>query len=328
MDAISNELNNILKNLEVQMNPSPYKNYSWAQAKKKFPNLNPSGDFDMDGVVNSKDCRPFDPTRQDLKSWLKSKFTRSPPRQIETSEQKEKRFASKVKVPSRIGRFFGGASTRERYKTTMRSAKNVAYEEQLQKEYQRREAEKEKTQAAYYQKKAQRALMTRGEKIQSGVKGFTAGASGFIEGAIKARKKQLIYARELPKPIIGTGYGKKPGGGRGRPRGSYAPQYRAIGGVYNARKIFNANLRLQKLQAMRESQVTPQQQAIINQFEMQQRARQMNIENRQIPDTRGEIPQMQNFHQEANAAAHLGNQGKVNSKAYTEEIEGYANAFS
>jgi len=34
-------------------------NFTWKQAKSKYPKLNPFGDFDKDGVINKKDFRPF-----------------------------------------------------------------------------------------------------------------------------------------------------------------------------------------------------------------------------------------------------------------------------
>jgi len=36
---------------------------NWSQAKKRYPNLNPLGDTDKDGVKNKFDCKPFDKTR-------------------------------------------------------------------------------------------------------------------------------------------------------------------------------------------------------------------------------------------------------------------------
>ena len=36
---------------------------TWNQAKKKYPGLRPKGDYDMDGFLNAKDCKPFDPTK-------------------------------------------------------------------------------------------------------------------------------------------------------------------------------------------------------------------------------------------------------------------------
>ena len=43
------------------------KTLTWPQAKKRFPNLSPFGDVDKDGVMNFKDCRPFDKNKQDFK---------------------------------------------------------------------------------------------------------------------------------------------------------------------------------------------------------------------------------------------------------------------
>jgi hypothetical protein len=41
------------------------KNLNYPQAKKRFPFLEPYGDADEDGVINKKDCHPFDVKRQD-----------------------------------------------------------------------------------------------------------------------------------------------------------------------------------------------------------------------------------------------------------------------
>lgn len=35
----------------------------WKQLKKKFPGLSPTADSDFDGLINSKDCKPFDPSK-------------------------------------------------------------------------------------------------------------------------------------------------------------------------------------------------------------------------------------------------------------------------
>jgi hypothetical protein len=41
------------------------KNLTYAQAKKKYPKMNPYGDADRDGTTNWLDCRPFDRKRQE-----------------------------------------------------------------------------------------------------------------------------------------------------------------------------------------------------------------------------------------------------------------------
>ncbi len=44
--------------------PMKITNLNWTQSKKRFPNMNPFGDFDNDGVKNFRDCKPFDKRRQ------------------------------------------------------------------------------------------------------------------------------------------------------------------------------------------------------------------------------------------------------------------------
>jgi hypothetical protein len=41
------------------------KDLTYKQAKRRFPTLAPFGDIDQDGVINKRDCRPFDEERQD-----------------------------------------------------------------------------------------------------------------------------------------------------------------------------------------------------------------------------------------------------------------------
>ena len=45
--------------------PISKKNLTYAQAKKKYPKMNPYGDADRDGTTNWLDCRPFDRKRQE-----------------------------------------------------------------------------------------------------------------------------------------------------------------------------------------------------------------------------------------------------------------------
>jgi len=36
---------------------------NWKQLKKKFPNMSPTADADFDGLINSRDCKPLDPSK-------------------------------------------------------------------------------------------------------------------------------------------------------------------------------------------------------------------------------------------------------------------------
>ena len=46
--------------------PQKLKNMNWSQAKVRFPNMNPLGDADNDGLKNKFDCKPFDKKRQGI----------------------------------------------------------------------------------------------------------------------------------------------------------------------------------------------------------------------------------------------------------------------
>jgi len=53
------------RNKLVCLRKIPKKNLTWKQAKRLYPRLKAKGDYDKDGVMNSKDCRPFNKKKQD-----------------------------------------------------------------------------------------------------------------------------------------------------------------------------------------------------------------------------------------------------------------------
>lgn len=132
---------------------------------------------------------------------------------------------------------------------------------------------------------------------------ITSFGGNVLGGFINQRKRQMIYARDSRRQIIGSG-SKKAGGGRGRPRGSFDSRYAQYGGVYGYRKalaIRNAQIRAQLL---RDRAVTPQQQQILAQIEARNRMQQMSPENQTIPDTQG-VVRTRSIHQEIDDAANL-----------------------
>lgn len=135
---------------------------------------------------------------------------------------------------------------------------------------------------------------------------FSKGSSSFLQGFARQRKRQLIVSKDIQRPLIGSarkgvskGYGR-----RGRPRGSFDSRYAAYGGVYGYRKQLNASLRIQKLQALRNSAINPQQQAILAQIEARQRQQQQAPENQIIPDTSGNV-RLRSIHDEITDAANI-----------------------
>ena len=49
-----------IKPFERKIKPAPNKKLTYPQAIKKYPSLNPLGDYDGDNVMNAFDCKPFD----------------------------------------------------------------------------------------------------------------------------------------------------------------------------------------------------------------------------------------------------------------------------
>ena len=76
-------------------------------------------------------------------------------------------------------------------------------------------------------------------------------------------------------------------GGRGRPKGTLDPRYAKYGGVYGFRKYTAQQNRLQKIAAIRQNQITPQQDQLLRAIQARNMAQQQAPENQTIPDTTG-----------------------------------------
>lgn len=129
----------------------------------------------------------------------------------------------------------------------------------------------------------------------------------FANRAIQSRRQNIIYARDIRRPLVGSGRKKPIGSGRGRPKGPsgkyYIPGHGPVG-VYEYRMYLRAQLRERKLAAYRNSTLTPEQQRALAELQARQQAQQRNPENQVIPDTGGNTP-VGNFHKEADDAANI-----------------------
>ena len=123
----------------------------------------------------------------------------------------------------------------------------------------------------------------------------------FVQSAMAKRNIGLTYGREIMRPHALKGVKT---GRRGRPIGSYDPRYQQWGGVYGFRRAMRQQLAIQRMEAMRRTQVSPQQEQVLNRFAMQQQAQRMNPESRTIPDTTGKVS-LKGINQEIDEAAHL-----------------------
>lgn len=78
-------------------------------------------------------------------------------------------------------------------------------------------------------------------------------------------------------------------GRRGRPVGSYKPEYAAVGGVYEYRKRQALERFKARQEYLRSRAINPQQQQILAQIEAREAAKRQDIERRPIADTRGNV---------------------------------------
>ena len=53
---MKSSINPVYKVTEIQK-------MNWKQLKQKYPMMNPIADSDFDGLINSRDCKPLDPSK-------------------------------------------------------------------------------------------------------------------------------------------------------------------------------------------------------------------------------------------------------------------------
>ena len=128
-------------------------------------------------------------------------------------------------------------------------------------------------------------------------------ATAFRAAGKRGGISRLVYGQTSMQPGQIVGKKKSRGYGRaGRPKGSLDPRYAQYGGVYGYRKFLAHKFRMEKLSALQQANINPQQQALINQYEAQRRARAMDRESQPIPDTTGGVHLKGIFNEIDNAA--------------------------
>lgn len=130
------------------------------------------------------------------------------------------------------------------------------------------------------------------------------GISGGLRSFARVRQNQLRFARDVNRGALGRDRKTRILTRAGRPGGSYDPRYAPYGGVYGYRKTLNAQLRQQRLQQLRDAQLSPEQQALLARDQARRRAAFINPENRVIPDTDGKT-YLPGINQEIDDAANL-----------------------
>jgi hypothetical protein len=131
----------------------------------------------------------------------------------------------------------------------------------------------------------------RQEKYSKTPAGKFAGVIAKGLGAIRQRNpvSNFLYRNQtIPstRKTIASPYQR---GRVGRPAGSYDQRYAQYGGVYGYRKMLSAQMQLQKIQAIRQQVLTPQQQQVLNQIEARRQFQAQDPERRTFPDTSGRV---------------------------------------
>ena len=146
------------------------------------------------------------------------------------------------------------------------------------------------------QKKLERYKLSRSGRISGKItKGFS-----FLKGGVASS----LYARHQPISQKLTSTGGTRTGARGRPRGSFDPRYARYGGVYGYRKLLATQLRVQRMEALRRSTVTPRQEMALRQIQIRQAQQRMSPERQVIPGTEGGVP-IKGIMDEINDAANI-----------------------
>jgi len=99
VDNIMNEINSILKGSMPVKRPTK-KQMNWTQAKKKYPKLDPMKDFDMDGIMNMFDCRPFNKKRQGIEHQYG--FSSTGAKRIRTVKMSPEKFLKETYKESKL----------------------------------------------------------------------------------------------------------------------------------------------------------------------------------------------------------------------------------
>lgn len=59
-------VNKPARNLPIFKRTNKVMGMNWKQVKRRFPRLSPNSDIDFDGTINSRDCKPLDPSRDGI----------------------------------------------------------------------------------------------------------------------------------------------------------------------------------------------------------------------------------------------------------------------
>lgn len=91
---------NLKKNMKFNpiYNVSKIRKMNWKQLKQKYPQMNPTADADFDGLINMRDCKPLDPSKDGFLSRMLGKVTGDKYGQTAEEYKEEKEFEEEQKA--------------------------------------------------------------------------------------------------------------------------------------------------------------------------------------------------------------------------------------
>jgi len=202
---------------------------NWKQAKKKYPSLKKYGDTDLDGTLNYKDCKPFDPANDGLFGRIANVLSRGKIGQTKEQYQAEKlakNISKRKYTEKRVEKF-------ER-----RALQKKGYVSPARRKY------IEATNKAYSKMPGRSA----GERFTKFVENPTVGGTQIVTRSVKRGAYSAAGGAVTFKPSGFRRGGKGAGVGRrtgrvGRPKGSYTYRHPVTGKpihVWEYRKVVRA----------------------------------------------------------------------------------------
>lgn len=89
---------------------------NWKQLKQKFPGMNPNSDADFDGLVNAKDCKPLDPSKDGAFSRFLGVITSGERGQSKEEYKAERSVKSTTRFERKMEKDISRAKDREEVK--------------------------------------------------------------------------------------------------------------------------------------------------------------------------------------------------------------------
>lgn len=203
------------KALSTAYTVSKTRKMNWKQLKRRFPGLSPTADADFDGLINSRDCKPFDPSKDGAFSRFIGVITGG----------KKGQSAEEYKAEKESDKLAKSIAIRERAKVKAeKKAQKIIRKEGFISEAQRKKLAKRQENIDRIRGKFKSTIA---EGVEKKIRRMTPTTQKEME-SVRARRKKIIVrqvekfagVRGAPARTSRAAKGQK-GTGAGRPKQSF-----------------------------------------------------------------------------------------------------------